>query len=244
MYDLQPRDAPMAKYERVLLKLSGELLSDDEQPLSGARMAAAAASLKAAHDLGVQIAVVVGGGNLIRGRDHAHDLNRPEVDQVGMLATVLNVGLLQLHLERAGLDVRVMTPRAIEPVSERFARRDAIAALESGAVVLLGGGTGNPFFSTDSAAALRAIELRCDALLKGTMVDGVYDKDPNKHQGAVRFDTVSFDEVIRRDLKVMDQAAIALCRDNAMPVVVFEMKSTDNLVEFLEGRVQGTVVEA
>lgn len=231
------------KYQRILLKLSGELLRDDEQPLSGERMAAAAASLKSAHDLGVQIAVVVGGGNLLRGRDHAHDANRPEVDQIGMLATVLNVGLLKLHLERLGLDVRVMTPRAIEPVSERFDRGAALAALESGAVVLLGGGTGNPFFSTDSAAALRSIELRCDALLKGTMVDGVYDRDPNRHADAVRFDTITFDEVIQRNLAVMDQPAIALCRDNAMPVVVFEMKSTENLVEFLQDRVQGTVVQ-
>ena len=233
----------MAPYRRILLKLSGELLRDDEQPLSGARMAEAARALKRAHELGVQIAVVVGGGNLLRGRDHAHDLNRPEVDQVGMLATVLNVGLLQLHLEREGLPVRVMTPRAIEPVSERFDRREAMAALDAGAIVLLGGGTGNPFFSTDSAAALRAVELRCDALLKGTMVDGVYDKDPNRHADAVRFDRIGFDEVIRRDLKVMDQTAVALCRDNGMPVVVFEMKTPDNLVEFLQDRVQGTVVE-
>lgn len=233
----------MARYRRILLKLSGELLRDADQPLSGERMAGAAQALKAANQLDVQIAVVVGGGNLIRGRDHAHDSNRPEVDQVGMLATVLNVGLLRLHLERAGLDVRVMTPRAIEPVTERFDRREAIAALDAGAVVLLGGGTGNPFFSTDSAAALRAIELRCDALLKGTMVDGVYDKDPNRHPDATRFDAISFDEVIRRDLKVMDQAAVALCRDNAMPVVVFEMKTPDNLVDFLQDRMQGTVVE-
>ncbi len=233
----------MARYRRILLKLSGELLRDDEQPLSGPRMAEAAAALKTAHDLGVQVAVVVGGGNLLRGRDHADGDVRPEVDQVGMLATVLNVGLLRLHLERAGLDARVMTPRAVEPVSERFDRRAAVEALEAGAVVLLGGGTGNPFFSTDSAAALRAIELRCDALLKGTLVDGVYDKDPNRHDDARRFDRVSFDEVIRRDLKVMDQTAVALCRDNDMPVVVFDLKTPDNLVAFLEERIRGTVVE-
>jgi uridylate kinase len=232
----------MPAYSRILLKLSGELLRDERDVLSAPCMADVASSLRAAHDLGVQIGVVVGGGNLVRGRDHAGDTARPEVDQVGMLATVMNVALLRLHLERAGLRCRVLTPREIFPVSEAFERRTALAALADGEVLLLGGGTGNPYFSTDSAAALRAIELECDAMLKGTMVDGVYDKDPRRHPDARRFDTVSYDEVLRRGLEVMDHTAIALCRDHGMKVVVFDLRRPANLVEFLEGRIAGTIV--
>ena len=233
----------MPAFSRILLKLSGELLRDEQQALSPQCMAEVARALRRAHDLGVQIGVVVGGGNLLRGRDHAGDSSRPDVDQVGMLGTVLNVGLLRFHLEEQGLACRVLAPRAIPPVAEAFERRAALAALEDGEVLLLGGGTGNPFFSTDSAAALRAIELDCDALLKGTMVDGVYDKDPNRHDDARRFDALSYDEVLRRDLKVMDQTAFALCRDNGMKLVVFDLRTPGNLVELLEGRLQGTVVE-
>lgn len=229
-------------YRRILLKLSGELLRDEHNVLSPQCMADVARSLAAAQRLGVQIGVVVGGGNLIRGRDHAGHSSRPEVDQVGMLATVINVALLRLHLEAEGLRCRLLAPREIFPVAEAFERRSALAALENGEVLLLGGGTGNPYFSTDSAAALRAIELECDAMLKGTMVDGVYDKDPHRHPDAQRFDALSYDEVLRRGLEVMDHTAIALCRDSNMKVVVFDLRRPANLVEFLEGRIAGTIV--
>lgn len=232
----------MTKYRRVLLKLSGEVLRNDTQPFDPEAMRAVARAVAGAVERGVQIAIVVGGGNLLRGRDHRGERNQAEVDHVGMLGTVMNVGLLRLHFEDAGLRCRVFAPRAVEPVAEPFQRGTAVAALEAGEVVLLGGGTGNPFFSTDSAAALRAIELDCDAVLKGTMVDGVYDKDPHRHPDAVRFDALSYDEVLRRGLGVMDLTAVALCRDQDMRLVVFDMRDPQNLVGLLEGSIAGTVV--
>ncbi len=233
----------MARFSRVLLKLSGEVLRNETEPFDPAAMKAVAAAVADVVAQGVQVGIVVGGGNLLRGRDHAGQArNQAEVDQVGMLATVLNVGLLRFHLEDAGQRCRVFAPRAIEPVAEAFHRGRAVAALQAGEVVLLGGGTGNPFFSTDSAAALRAIELDCDAVLKGTLVDGVYDKDPKKHADARRFDTIGYDEILARQLQVMDLTAIALCRDQGMQVVVFDIRDPRNLVGLIEGRIAGTVV--
>jgi uridylate kinase len=232
----------MSHYSRVLLKLSGELLAGDGQPFSPESMRVVAAAIRDVVNQGVQLAIVVGGGNLLRGRDHSGSRSQAEVDQVGMLATVINAGLLRFHLEDAGLGCALYAPRGVPPVAEAFERKRAIADLEAGKVVLLGGGTGNPYFSTDSAAALRSIELDCDALLKGTTVDGVYDKDPNRHDDAVRFGRISHDEAIRRDLQVMDQTAFALCRDRGMRVVVFDLRVPQNLVGLIEGTVAGTVV--
>lgn len=232
----------MARFSRIVLKLSGEILRDGEDCFATAPMSAIASAIRSVHDIGVQVAIVVGGGNLLRGRDHARDLPQAEVDQIGMLATVMNVGMLRFHLEEVALACRVFAPRDLPPVAEAFHRGHALSALESGEVLLLGGGTGNPFFSTDSAAALRAIELNCDAVLKGTMVDGVYDKDPHQHEDAQRFESLTYDEVLRRDLKVMDQTAIALCRDHDMPVVVFDVRQPGNLVDVIEGTLSGTIV--
>lgn len=232
----------MPRYQRILLKLSGEVLRNETEPFDPEAMRGYARAVREIVDQGVQVGIVVGGGNLLRGRDHAGSRSQAEVDQVGMLATVLNVGLLRFHLEDAGLKCRVFAPRAAGAVAEAFHRGHAIDALEEGRVVLLGGGTGNPFFSTDSAAALRAIELDCDAVLKGTMVDGVYDKDPKQHADAVRFDKISYSEVLQRELRVMDLTAIALCRDQGMRVVVFDIQDPRNLVGLLDGTIAGTVV--
>jgi uridylate kinase len=232
----------MPRLSRILLKLSGEVLRDGEDCFAPAKMKALALALADVRNVGVQVAVVVGGGNILRGRAYDGHRARADVDQIGMLATVLNVGMLRFHLEDAGQVCRVFAARAVPPVAEAFERRTALAALENGEVVLLGGGTGNPFFSTDSAAALRAIELDCDAVLKGTMVDGVYDKDPHRHPDATRFDRLSYDEVLRRDLKVMDQTAIALCRDAKIRVIVFDLTEPAHLLDVVLGRLAGSVI--
>ncbi|RKZ13872.1 UMP kinase [bacterium] len=232
----------MAQYKRILLKLSGELLSGEGRALAASSMANVAAAICEVAGRGIEVAVVVGGGNMLRGRDHQGARSQAEVDQVGMLATVLNVAMLRFHIEDAGRSCAVYAPRPVFPVAAAFERKQAIADLAAGKVVLLGGGTGNPYFSTDSAAALRAIELDCDAVLKGTTVDGVYDKDPNRNDDAVRFDRITHDEAISRGLQVMDQTAFALCRDRSMPVVVFDLRLPQNLVGLIDGTVQGTVV--
>ncbi len=234
----------MAEYSRVLLKLSGEVLGDDAGCFSPENMRAVARVLVQVAQSGIELAVVVGGGNIVRGRTHEGHRARADVDQVGMLATVLNVGMLRFYLEDLGQACRVFSARGVPPVAETFYRRRALDALEEGQIVLLGGGTGNPFFSTDSAAALRSIELECNVLLKGTTVDGVYDKDPNRHSDAVRFDSLSFDEVLRRNLQVMDQTAFALCRDAKMKVMVFDLTRPENLLKVLDGSMTGTIVEA
>lgn len=232
----------MPEFSRILLKLSGEILREGENAFAPDRLRPVASAIAEVHAAGVQVGVVVGGGNLLRGREVPGSLPRAEADHAGMLATILNAAMLRFHLEAIGVPGRVMAPRAVEPVAEAFHRARALEALERGEVLLLGGGTGNPFFSTDSAAALRAIELEADAVLKGTMVDGIYDKDPKKHQDAVRFDELSFDEVIRRDLKVMDQTAIALCRDHEMKIMVFDITEPANLVRVVDGSLKGTLV--
>ena len=237
-----PGNEDMVEYKRILLKLSGELLAGNGKPFDPDSMSTLAEAVRGAVDEGVQLAIVVGGGNLLRGRDHRGERSQAELDHVGMLATVMNVGLLRFHLEDAGIECAVYAPRPVFPVAEMFERKAAIADLESGKVVLLGGGTGNPYFSTDSAAALRAVELDCDAILKGTNVDGVYDKDPNEFDDAKRFDRLSHDDALRMGLKVMDQTAFALCRDRDMPVVVFDLRVPQNLVGLIQGSVHGTVV--
>lgn len=232
----------MARYSRILLKLSGELLREGGDCLAPTQLRAYAAALVEVRKAGVQVAVVSGGGNILRGRDLADHKDRSDVDHVGMLATILNVGMLRFYLEDLGQTCVVQAAKPVSQVAEPFHRRRAIEALEAGHIVLLGGGTGNPHFSTDSAAALRAVELGCDAVLKGTMVDGVYDADPKKNPQAQRFDELTFDEVLERNLTVMDQTAIALCRDEDLPVVVFDIRDPDNLLGVVEGKVPGTVI--
>ena len=232
----------MTEFSRILLKLSGEILREGELAFAPGRIRPIAEAIAQVHALGVQVGVVVGGGNLLRGREVPEGESRAEADQAGMLATVLNAAMLRFHLQAVGLRARVFAPRAVPPVAEFFDRARAVAAMEDGEVLVFGGGTGNPFFSTDSAAALRAIELDAEIVLKGTMVDGVYDQDPKDHPEAHRFESLSFDEVIRRDLKVMDQTAIALCRDQGMRIMVFRITEPENLVEVVRGTLRGTVI--
>jgi len=232
----------MPSFSRILLKLSGEILREGEEAFAPERIAPLAAAIARVHSEGVQVGIVVGGGNLLRGRSVPEQLARADADQVGMLATILNAAMLRFHLEAKGVPCRVFSPRAVEPVSEAFHRGRALAAMEAKQVLLLGGGTGNPFFSTDSAAALRAIELECEIVLKGTLVDGVYDADPHSNPNAKRFDQLSFDEVIRRDLRVMDQTAIALCRDHGMKIMVFDITEPENLVAVVQGKLRGSVI--
>jgi uridylate kinase len=232
----------MKGFSRILLKLSGEILREGEDAFAPSRMQPLASAIAKVRADGVQIGVVVGGGNLLRGRSVPKELSRADADQAGMLATILNAALLRFHLEAEGVSCRVFAPRAVDPVAEGFQRHRALEALAKGEVLLLGGGTGNPFFSTDSAAALRAIELECEIVLKGTLVDGVYDEDPHRNPDARRFDQLSFDEVIRRDLRVMDQTAIALCRDHGMKIMVFDITEPENLIAVVQGRLRGTVI--
>ena len=232
----------MPSFSRILLKLSGEILREGENAFAPECIAPLAAAIARVRAEGVQVGVVVGGGNLLRGRSVPQQLARADADQVGMLATILNAAMLRFHLEAEGVPCRVFSPRAVEPVSEAFHRGRALAAMQANEVLLLGGGTGNPFFSTDSAAALRAIELECEIVLKGTLVDGVYDADPHRNPDAKRFDQLSFDEVIRRDLRVMDQTAIALCRDHGMKIMVFDITEPENVVAVVQGKLRGTVI--
>lgn len=232
------------KYRRVLLKLSGESLGGrkgsgfDETVLKQYAQAIAGA-----HALGLQLALVVGGGNIFRGLQGAtRGFERPKGDQMGMLATVINALALSEVLTNEGVVNSVYTATPMMPIAEHYSLDAARAALESGRVIFIAGGTGNPFFTTDSAAALRAAELRCDALLKGTRVDGVYNDDPEKNPAAVRYDRISFTEALNKQLRIMDQTAFTLCQENRIPIVVFDMNATGNLERLARGESLGTVV--
>jgi len=229
---------------RILLKLSGELLAGRQGlGLDAGVLDRVARELAEAAALGVQVAVVIGGGNIFRGISGAErGVDRVRGDHMGMLATVINALALADALERAGREARVMTALAIQRVAEPFEQREALRHLEAGRVVLFAGGTGCPFFSTDTAAALRAAEIGADLLLKGTKVDGVYDKDPVKHPDAVRFDRVSYEQVVRDALRVMDITATSLCMDNRIPIVVFDMTRPGNLARVLRRDPIGTTV--
>jgi len=232
-------------YRRVLLKLSGEALMGAEDygidPLVINRLAREVIEAQAA---GAEIALVVGGGNIFRGAGlAAGGMDRVTGDHMGMLATVINALAMQDALEKLGGKARVMSAIKINDVCEDYIRRRAIRHLEKGRLVIFAAGTGNPFFTTDSGAALRAIEIGADLLLKATKVDGVYDKDPNKHADAVRFDKLSYDEVIARDLQVMDTAAFALARDSDLPLRIFDMSQPGELLRILRGEEIGTLVQ-
>lgn len=232
------------RYKRILLKLSGESLAggaghgiDTERLLSYARQ------IKAVADRGIEIAIVIGGGNIFRGLGGVdRGFDRVTGDQMGMLATVINSLALRSGLESVGAPVKVFTALNMYPIGSYYSSRSAIAALEKGKIAILAGGTGNPFFTTDTGASLRAVEIAADVMLKGTRVDGIYTADPEKDPEAVKFDTITFDEVYNRGLKVMDLTATAMCRENNMPVIVFDMDTPGNLERVMAGENIGTVV--
>ena len=232
-------------YKRVLLKLSGEVLQNRETGLSIDPVAArsVAERVKAVVEMDIEVALVVGGGNIFRGLSGAtKGIDRSTGDYMGMLATVINALALQDALEDAGLETRVQTAISMRQIAEPFIRRRALRHLEKGRVLIFGAGTGNPYFSTDSAAALRASEIGADALLKATKVDGVYDADPELHADARRFTQLTYTEAISRSLKVMDAAAFALCRDNHIPIIVFNFFDPEQLLDVLRGKAVGTRV--
>ena len=230
------------KYKRILVKISGEALAGDNKTgLNFDVISDICSSLKRCVDAGVQVAVVVGGGNFWRGRSSG-SMDRTRADHIGMLATAMNALAVADVLEHMGLDVRVQTAITMRQVAEPYLRNKAVSHLNKGRVVIFGCGTGNPFFSTDTAAALRAAEIQADVLLKATLVDGVYDKDPHKFDDAIKYDTLTFTEVMGRDLGVMDSNAAALCRDNKMKMLVFDLSRPDNIYDAAMGEDIGTLV--
>ncbi|MBN9507086.1 MAG: UMP kinase [Altererythrobacter sp.] len=234
----------MPSIKRVLLKLSGEVLMGD-QPfgIDSAFVADLAQEVKAAKDTGLEICLVIGGGNIFRGMaGAAAGMDRAQADYMGMLATVMNALAMQNALEQIGVHTRVQSAVQMDQVCEPVIRRRAERHLEKGRIVIFAAGVGSPYFTTDSGAALRAAEMKCDALLKGTSVDGVYDDDPKKNPTAKRFETVSYDRVLADNLKVMDASAVALCRDNGIPIVVFSIREKGNLARVLAGRGVQTIV--
>ncbi|MGV3554367.1 MAG: UMP kinase [Croceibacterium sp.] len=236
---------PMPPVKRVLLKLSGEVLMGEQQfGIYPGTVAAMAEEVKAAKDSGLEICLVIGGGNIFRGMaGAAQGMDRAQADYMGMLATVMNALAMQGALEKIGVHTRVQSAIQMDQVCEPVIRRRAERHLEKGRVVIFAAGVGAPYFTTDSGAALRAAEMECDALLKGTSVDGVYDSDPKKNPDAKRYETVSYGKVLADDLKVMDASAVALCRDNQIPIVVFSIREKGNLARVLSGEGVQTIVQ-
>ncbi len=230
------------KYRRILLKLSGEALAGARGfGLDVETVQSICEGIKQAHDLGVQIAIVVGGGNFWRGRSSG-EMERTRADQIGMLATTMNALAVADALEHLGLAVRVQTALTMQQVAEPYIRNRAIRHLEKGRVVILACGTGNPYFSTDTASALRAAEIDADIIFKATMVDGVYDKDPKKHPDAKKYETLSFSRVLADQLAVMDSTAATMCRDNKLPILVFDILHPENIAKAAAGENIGTLV--
>lgn len=234
------------KYKRILLKLSGESLAAGAGTgIDASRLESYAAQIAALHARGVQVGIVIGGGNIFRGLSGlSKGVDRVKGDQMGMLATIVNSLALQSALEAAGVKAKVLTSIAMEPIGEYYSKARAIEYLGQGYVVIIGGGTSNPYFTTDTAAALRAVEIEADALLKGTRVDGVYSADPEKEPSAKRFEHITYDEVYRLGLKVMDLTAITLCRENGLRLLVFDMDTSGNLEKAVAGQPVGTIVES
>jgi uridylate kinase len=240
-----PASTERPAFGRVLLKLSGEALLG-EKPFGIDRDFAdyLATEIRGVHDLGVEVAIVVGGGNIFRGvSDTARGMDRVSADQMGMLATVINGLALQDALERASVMTRVLSAIEIRQVAEPFIRRRAIRHLEKKRVTIFAAGTGNPYFSTDTAAALRAMEIKAEIILKGTKVDGIYDKDPVKNPDARRFETLTYLDVLKKNLAVMDGTAVALCKDNGLPIIVYDLKRKGNLRRIVMGEKVGTMVK-
>lgn len=235
-----------ARWQRVLVKLSGEAFAGEKGVgLDPDAIDYLARELISAYDLGIQLAVVVGGGNIVRGSALAQTgIEHATADYMGMLATVINALALQAAIERYGVDTRVQSAIAMQAVAEPFIRRRAIRHLEKGRIVILAAGTGNPFFTTDTAASLRAVELNADALLKATNVDGVYDRDPRQYADAIKFQTLSFEEALQRQLRIMDLTAFTLCMERKMEVVVFNIWAPGNLRRVVQGEPIGTLVHS
>ena len=236
---------PMPKFKRILLKLSGEVLMGEQKyGIDTLFVARLAAEVKAAKETGLQLCLVIGGGNIFRGMaGAAAGMDRAQADYMGMLATIMNALAMQNALEQIGVETRVQSAIQMDAVCEPVIRRRAERHLEKGRVVIFAAGVGSPYFTTDSGAALRAAEMKCDALFKGTSVDGVYDADPKKVKSATRYETLSYDPVLANNLKVMDASAVALCRDNKIPIVVFSIREEGNLAKVLAGQGIQTIVQ-
>lgn len=233
------------KYKRILLKLSGEaLMGQQNHGIDPIRLNNYAAEIKEIQEQGTEIAIVIGGGNIFRGVSGASEgMDRVQADYMGMLATVINGLALQSALENHQVPTRLQTAIRIEAIAEPFIKRRATRHLEKGRVVIFGSGTGNPYFTTDSAAVLRAIEINADVILKGTRVDGIYDQDPEKNKSAIKFDQLSFDDVLKKGLKIMDTTAFTLSQENNLPIIVFDMNTKGNLIRIINGENIGTRVD-
>ncbi len=234
----------MAKYKRILLKLSGESLMGEKQyGIDEKRLAEYARQIKEIREMGVQIGIVIGGGNIFRGLSGASKgFDRVKGDQMGMLATVINSLALSSALGSAGIKSRVLTAVRMEPIGEFYNKWKAIEAMENGEIVIMSAGTGNPFFTTDTGSSLRGIEIEADIMLKGTRVDGIYTADPEKDPTATKFKDITYDEVLKRNLKVMDLTATCMCKENNLPIIVFDMDTTGNLKKVIAGEEIGTLV--
>ena len=237
---------PQMKYKRILLKVSGEaLMGEKEFGVDAKMLQRYAKEIQEVVEVGVEIGIVIGGGNIYRGVENSSDgVDKVTGDHMGMLATMINGLALQSALEDRGVYTRLLTPIKMEEIAEPFIRRRAIRHLEKGRVVIFGSGTGNPYFTTDTAAALRALEIKADVIIKATRVDGVYDADPEKHPKAFRFKEISYAEVLEKDLKVMDLTAITLCKENKLPIIVFNMNIYGSMKRLLMGENVGTIVSA
>ncbi len=231
------------KYKRILLKLSGESLMGDNRTVDMGRLEFYASEIKSVTEEGVEVAIVIGGGNFFRGvNGYAEGTDRVTGDYMGMLATVINALALQGALEKKEIKAHILSGLPVERIAEPMSGPQAIRYLEAGDVIIISGGTGNPFFTTDSAAVLRALEIKANVVLKGTRVEGVYNADPEKNSGAVKYDKLSYDEAITKSLKVMDLTAFTLCKENKLPVIVFNFNKEGNLLRLMNGESIGTVV--
>jgi uridylate kinase len=244
VYKIKRRNKKM-KYKRILLKLSGEsLMGKQEYGISPEMLTQYASEIKQAKELGAEIAIVIGGGNIFRGlQGAAKGMDRVQGDYMGMMATIINSMALQAELEQQGLKTELLSGLAIEPICKETSRRRMISALEEGKIVIIAGGTGNPYFTTDTASTLRAIEMKADVILKGTRVDGVYTSDPEKDPTATKYSSLTYDEALSKKLKIMDLTAFALCQENKMPIYVFDMNTQGNLQKVVKGEHIGTIVE-
>ena len=235
------------KYKRILLKLSGEALMGSKNfGIDETKLLEYANEIKSVHEVGCQVAIVIGGGNIFRGvqTQKNHIIDRVQGDYMGMLATVINAMAIQSTLESIGVPTRLQSAIKMEQICEPFIRRRAVRHMEKGRVVLFGAGTGNPYFTTDTAATLRAIEIEADVIIKGTKVDGIYSADPEKFQDAVKYDVVTFDEVYEKQLQVMDLTAFTLCKENKLPIIVFDINKKGNLLKIVQGDSIGTLVNS
>ena len=231
------------KYKRILLKLSGEALAGDKSSIyDNETLIKTCENIKKIHDLGIEVGIVVGGGNIWRG-SFGVNMERETSDSMGMLATIINSLAIKATLESIGVEAEVFSGIDIPEVVDRFNRKEAIKLLEEKKVIVFSWGVGHPYFSTDSAAALRAIEIRADAILVGKTIDGVYDSDPKENPNAIKYDEITFSEVLDKNLKVMDAAAISLCRDNKMPLIVFGIKDEENIIKAINGEKIGTLIK-